>query len=94
MYEEYAIIEAKIKDLKNKQDEMRVKILDEMITSEQKKIITTIGSFTVAPRKTWTYTSKVEDMKEKFDALKAKEESCGDATFIETPSLRFTAVKL
>lgn len=94
MYEEYAIIEAQIKALKNKQDEMRVKILEEMVSKEQKKIDTSVGSFSVSNRKTWTYTKKVEEMEEKFKALKAKEESTGDATFVETPSLRFNAVKL
>lgn len=93
-YEEYAIIEAKIKDLKNKQDEMRVKILDEMILNEQKKVETPVGSFSLSQRKTWEYTKKVEEAKEKLDTLKAKEESTGEATFVEVPSLRFTAVKL
>lgn len=94
IYEDYAVVEAKIKDLKNKQDEMRIKILDDMILNEQKKVDTTVGSFSVSKRKTWTYTKGVEEAEEKLDALMAKEESTGDATFIETPSLRFTSIKI
>lgn len=93
-YEEYAVLEAKIKDLKNQQDSMRVKILEEMVNNEEKKIDTPFGSFSVSMRKTWTYTEKVEKAEEEFKALKAKEESCGDATFEETPSLRFTSAKI
>lgn len=94
MYEEYAIIDSKIKALEKVQAEMRTKILEEMVANEQKKVETPVGSFSVSNRKTWTYTKKVEEMEEKFKALKAKEESTGDATFVETPSLRFNAVKL
>lgn len=94
IYEDYAVVEAQIKVLKNKQDEMRVEILKEMVEKDQKTIKTAVGSFSVSQRKSWEYTKNVEEAKEKLDALKAKEESCGDATFIETPSLMFRTIKL
>ena len=93
-YEEYAIIEAKIKALKATQTEMRVKILEDMVNSKEKKIVTPVGSFSVSQRKTWTYTDKVTETEEKLKALMAKEESTGDATYVEAPSLKFTPVKL
>jgi len=93
-YEEYAIIDAKIAELEAQKAPLRVKILEEMVDRGEKKVETPFGSFSVSPRKTWTYTEKVSEAEEKFKALKAKEESTGDATFTETPSLRFTQVKL
>lgn len=94
VYEEYAFIESKIKDLENQKDKLRISILDDMISNEEKKIDTPFGSFSVTYRKSWTYSDKVIEAEEKFKALKAKEESTGEATCIENPSLRFSQIKL
>ncbi len=94
IYEDYAIIEAKIKTLKNIQDEMRVKILEEMVKKDEKKIETPVGSFSVSMRKTWEYPPEITKKEEDLKAAKAKAESVGTATFMEIPSLRFTAIKI
>ena len=73
-YEEYAIIDAKIAELEAQKAPLRVKILEEMVDRGEKKVETPFGSFSVSPRKTWTYTEKVSEAEEKFKALKAKEE--------------------
>ena len=44
--------------------------------------------------KKWTYTPKVDELNEEFKAQKALEESTGEATYVEAPSLRFTKVSL
>ena len=53
-----------------------------------------LGGFTISPRKIWTYTEKVAELSEELKAQKAKEESTGDATYVEEPQLRFTKSKL
>lgn len=94
LYESYAILEAKIAELETQKAPLRVKILEEMVERAEKKVDTPFGSFSVSNRKSWTYTPRVAEAEEKFKALQAKEQSTGDATFTETPSLRFTQVKL
>ena len=93
-YEEYALLDAQIKDLENKKESLRVGILEDMIDKGVEKVETSVGKFTVSKLKKWTYTDKVTELNEKYKALKAKEESTGDATFEEVESLRFTGLKL
>lgn len=93
-YEEYAILDAKIKALTNEKDELKAKIIEEMVEKGADKVATAVGSFAIAKLKTWTYTDKVAELEEAYKAQKATEEETGDATFVEKPSLRFTQVKL
>ncbi len=94
LYEEYAVIEAQIKDLENKKDELRGGILKEMVESGEESIDTAVGKFSVTRLKTWKYPEEVVEIGEKFKAAKAKAESTGDATYEEKESLRFTKIKL
>ncbi len=94
LYEEYASIEAKIKDLETQKEQLRPLILQQMINNGQEAVETAIGKFTVTKLKKWIYPEKVIALGEKFKAEKAKAESTGDATFTETESLRFTSIKL
>jgi hypothetical protein len=93
-YEEYALIEIRIKDLTEKKEALRTTILEEMVAKGEKKKDVTVGSFTVSQLKSWVYPDKVVAIGEKFKAEKAKAESTGDATYTEKPSLRFTMLKL
>jgi hypothetical protein len=81
-------------ELENQEAELRTLILEEMLEKGEEKVETAVGSFKKATLKKWTYTDKVTELNEEFKAQKAKEESNGDATFVEQPSLRFTPVKL
>jgi len=94
MYEEYAILDAKIKALTSQKDEIKVQILEEFEASGTNNMDTPVGKFTISKLKSWTYTEAVEEKTEELKALKAKEESTGDATYEEKPSLRFTGLKL
>lgn len=93
-YDEYAVLDAQIKSLEGKKDELRGLILKEMVDSGEEAVETAVGKFSVTKLKTWIYTSKVTDLQDKFKAMKAKEESTGDATYVEKESLRFTQIKL
>jgi len=93
-YEQYAILDARIKDLSNQKDAIKIKILEDLASNELQSLNTSVGKFTISKLKSWTYTGAVEEKTEELKALKAAEESTGDATFEEKPSLRFTQIKL
>lgn len=94
IFEEYALLKAKLAELENQEDALRVKILEQMVENGLEKMETAMGSFKKATLKKWTYTDKVAELEEEFKAQKAKEQSTGDATFVEQNSLRFTPIKL
>jgi hypothetical protein len=94
IYESYAVLNAQIKTLTEKKDELRDRILADLSKQELDSINTAVGKFTVATLKTWKYTNKVKELEEKYKAQKATEESTGDATFEIKQSLRFTQIKL
>ena len=93
IYEEYAVLDSKIKALSDEKDLLRVRILDNLIETETPSFETPVGKFTISNLKKWYYTEAVGEKTEELKALKAKEESTGDAQFEETPSLRFTSIK-
>jgi hypothetical protein len=94
LYEEYALIDAQMKDLEGKKETLRVHILKMMGDKELDKVETPFGSFTIARLKRWEYPDKVLKIGEDFKAAKAKAESTGDATYTEQESLRFTQIKI
>ena len=93
-YEAYAILDAQIKDLELRKETMRVEILKGMVEAGEDKIETPVGSFSVAKLKRWTYSDAVTEANEAWKAMKAKEESCGIATYVEQESLKFNSIKL
>lgn len=94
LYEEYALLEAKLAELETHKESLRTKILEQMIERDEEKVETAVGGFKKAMIKTWTYTTKFQGMKEDLEELKAHEQSTGDATYVEKASLRFSPVKL
>ena len=94
LYEQYALLKSKMAELDIQEAGLRTQILEEMVDKGEEKVETAMGSFKKATLKKWTYTDKVAELEEEFKAQKAKEQSTGDATFVEQPSLRFTPVKL
>jgi len=93
-YEEYALLDAQEKTLKSKKEEVRAKIVEEMVANGEESVPTPVGKFTIAKLKKWTYTEEVDRLKEELDARKAQEESEEIATYEESPSLRYTPIKL
>lgn len=94
LYEEYALLEAELAKIELKKEELRGKILEQMIENGEEKVETSIGSFKKTMLKKWTYTDKVKELEEEYKAQKAKEEENDIATYVEKASLRFTPVKL
>lgn len=94
LYEQYAILDAEIKALESKKDELKSQIIKDLVNQGVEKIETTIGKFTVSKLKKWTYPQYVTEANEQYKALKAKAESTGEASYVEDESLRYTPIKL
>lgn len=94
LFENYALLTEKINSLTEMRDLLKTKIINQLEDDKLEKLDTAVGKFTIAQLKTWTYSKKVTNLKEEFEAQKAHEESTGEATFVEKPSLRFTQIKL
>jgi hypothetical protein len=94
LLEEYALINAQIKNLNNRKDELQQMIIEQLISDGIEKVETGVGKFTISKLKTWEYPGYVINANEEYKALKAKAESTGEATFVESESLRFTPIKL
>lgn len=94
VYEKYAIIDSRIKDLESQKNILKEKILMDMVRrgSESEKHV--LGKFTISKLKSWTYPEKVLAIGEKFKSEKAKAESMGTATYTENDSLRFTSIRI
>lgn len=92
-FQEYAILDAQIKHLTSQKDELKEKILADMVEQNEKKVESDFGKFSITKLKTWTYPERVTALKDKYDIEKAKSESNGEATYEEKDSLRFTSVK-
>lgn len=94
IYQEYALVEAELKALELKKEQLRPHILKAMTEQGIDKLDAGVGSFSITKLKKWVYPEAVLELGEEFKSAKAKAESTGDATFTETESLRFTPVKL
>jgi hypothetical protein len=94
LYEEYASVDAQIKALELKKEQLRPHIISMMEANKVDKVETSLGKFSITNLKKWSYSDVVEKMADELKAQKAKEESTGEATFDEVPSLRFTSSKL
>jgi len=93
-FEKYAVLNSRIKELTEEKDELKAEIVEDMVERGEKNVKTSIGKFSIVRLKTWTYTERVAELEEDYKAQKAKEESTGDATFVEKPSLRFVQIKI
>lgn len=94
IFAEYADVDAQIKALEIKKEQLRPFIVAKMSDDGIDKLETEVGKFSVNLLKKWSYPEEVNELGEEFKAAKAKAESTGEATYEETPSLRFTVAKL
>ncbi len=93
LYQSYAILDSDIKELEAKKDELKAKILAEMLVEKADQVKIEKGMFSLVTRKTFKYTSKVEKEKAKLDELKKLEEESGAAKATVSQSIMFKAAK-
>lgn len=94
LFEQYAAVEDQLKTIVIQKEMLRKAILTTMMVKKQETTETNVGKFTITKLKTWEYPEQVKAIGENFKAAKAQAESTGEATFEETPSLRFTGLKI
>lgn len=94
IYEQYAVLKAKIDELEVQKDGLIPQILQQMNEAHIEKVETGVGKFSITKLKKWSYSPKVEELADDLKTLKAREESTGEATYEEKDSLRFTGNKL
>lgn len=80
IYKTLADLLALQKDIEAKVQEAKQTLLAEMEANGEEKVQTEYGSFTVASRKSYTYTDAVKKLEEKVKLAKVKEEQTGTAT--------------
>ena len=66
LYEEYALVKAKMTELENQEDALRVKILEQMVEKGEEKVETAMGSFKKATLKKWVYPEEVLEKEEEY----------------------------
>jgi len=94
IFDEYAMVEAEIKALEAKKEQLRPHIMKSMIEQGLEKIETAVGKFSMGKRKVWTYPVTVKNLEDEYKSAKALAESTGEATCEEVDQLRFTIGKL
>lgn len=94
LFDEYALIKIEIARLETKAKAMVPEVIAEMQTLGKSKIDNALGTGTITMLKAWKYPANIVKAEDKLKADKAKAQSTGDATYEETPSLRFISTKL
>ena len=94
LYEEYALVNSNLKQNEARKEQLKEQILADLESKGLEKLDIGAGKFAIAKLKKWTYPEAVLELGEEFKAAKAKAETTGDATYTETPSLRYVETKL
>lgn len=89
----YALNQQRIKSIQEEQDALKEEILP-AVSDNPKLGETSLGKFTVSNRKSYKYPKHIEELEEDLKAKKAKAVSAQEVEVTETPSLRFTPIKL
>lgn len=87
----YAKFDAKIKELEDAREEVRVQVLTELKKENLQKTESTYGIFSIATRTNWKYSEAVISLAQKLKIAKVKEEQKGTAKASLTEYLRYTA---
>jgi hypothetical protein len=93
LYKQYADLDAAIKQLEFKKIDMRAKILETLVSTNQEKVETSVGSFTVAKKIKWTYSDTLKQLEEKLKIKQLNEQTKGVAQASESNYLLYHAPK-
>lgn len=89
----YAEWKKQEKEANKRIEELAPQIIEYMVAQDIEKQPTTLGTFSLVPKKTWKYTGAVDKAKKELEEIKADEEATGKATFTEKPYLLFKEPK-
>lgn len=91
---DYAAVKQQIKALEAKAEEMQedvIRVVETTNPVDKVVDIENIGTFTMVPKRKYTYPADVTDLEEKVKQLKKESEAKGTALVTEQPYLKFTA---
>lgn len=94
IYKEYALLALKLEELEEKKENMRRRILEDLIMRAEDKHNTSFGTFTVANKIVWTYSPKVEKLEERLKLSRITEQKKGIAKYTEKPYLMYAPKKI
>jgi len=89
LFEKYAVVKTKIKQLQKEADLIAVQVQDEMIQNDVKTHKTDLGSFTIGYRKTWKYSDAIKEMSDSLKIAQIDEQEEGIAEVSEKPFLTY-----
>jgi hypothetical protein len=88
--QQYAELDAQVREITAKRDGIKIKILSAMQEQGLAKVEAEVGKFTVARRTNWKYSAKVAALADKVKVAQIKEQQQGIATQEVTEYLLFT----
>lgn len=98
LFQEYNELEQSIRLLKEQQDGLRKKIVEELVTDDVAKVQTDFGTFSRIPKKTYEYpeevTNSVKSLKKEITKVQAQSVAQGTASVEIVQTLRFTPNKI
>ena len=94
LLKKYAELSVKIKELQDEKDAINIEVMNEILATGGDKFENEYGKFSIRKLKKYTYPAYVTEAKDEYDALKAKAEELEEATYTESPSLTFSAIKI
>lgn len=80
LFQKYANLKQQINALIEQEGELKEAIINNLQLNKLAKVDSEFGKFTIASRKSYVYSEKVEEMSEKLKIAKHKEEESGKAT--------------
>ncbi len=92
MYKDYADIKLQIKYLEAKADEIREKMIKELLTMPENKVENEYGRFAIGRLNNWTYSSKLESLKADIKSKEIDEQEKGIAKLKVTEFITFKEV--
>lgn len=93
LFKQYADLQGQISTLEDMKEMLRAEIMVAMDKEVVDKAITEYGSFTIANKTTYTYSSKIKTLEDKVKVAKAKEVNDGTAAVKISNYLLFKGIK-
>ena len=88
-FEQYAILQTRIKEMSKEADELKKDLIAAVKESGEKTVKKDYGKFTLAVKKNWKYSPAVDMKKEEIKMLQIEEQEKGVAELKETEYLTF-----
>jgi len=90
---DFADYKCEEKRIKEKLDELKVAVLEELQNAEADEVSLDVGTITLVPKRTYTYPVHIQEAEAALKAMKKEAEQKGDATYEDSPYVKFSPAK-